>query len=169
MELLQGLLGGLDGEAGEEQPLDGLLALGRVHLAGQHGAHLDVRQGAVRAMRGLESEACDAQLLVDAPRRTPSGGGQVEFGLGQHRRACEPGALGADEPLGAGLRGGAFREHLVDVGLAVGDIDQLGLGQGLDELRDASITLQPAQALFFLDGPAALLLAQTARLAGPAP
>ena len=77
--------------------------------------------------------------------------------------------LNADQPVGAAFGARGFDEQIVDVGFAVGDVGQAGLGEPLGQGVDTGKAIDPADAFFFFEWSVGIfLLPQAAGLADQA-
>jgi hypothetical protein len=180
-ELFAGLLGGLDREVGQQQPIEGSLKGGRVWLGGEQCGDGDLCQGAIGARRGLEGDAHDLDLLVDGARPPAVGGGSLEADLGEHGGGIEGraqrapigqqpvGMLHPHQPVGAALGTGGLDEQIVKVAFPVGDVGEAGVGELLGQRVDAGEAIDPTHALFLFERAVGIfLLAEATRLACPA-
>jgi hypothetical protein len=179
LQLLQGLLGGLHGQIGQQQPFDGRLAGRRLGLAGQDGGDLHLGQGAVGATWGRQCHAHRADLLLDRAGLAAVAGGPLEGSFGKHWGFGQvqaqglaigqyPVVLTTDQPVRGRFGARGLDEEVVDIGLAVGHVGQAGVGEGLGQLVDPLVTVHPAHAFLLLQGAVGILvLAETAGRACP--
>ena len=180
MQLFQGLLGGLRGQVGQQQPIDGLRTGGRMGLAGQEGGDLDSGEGAVGAAGGRECDPHGADLLMDRAGLATVAGGPLEGGFGEHRGFVQvlaqglalgqhPVVLATDQPVGGRFGTGGLDKQVVDVGLAVGHSGQAGVGELLGQLVELPVAVHPAHAFLVFQGAVGgLVLSQAAGRADPA-
>jgi hypothetical protein len=163
LDALNGVVDGLYGHGGPQQPLDGLDLGWRIDSTDLHGPQRHGRQALSLAVtRWTQGQGTIAQRqcglaskLWTTPRHLHDDGGDDGLGLdgGPHRALWR-----ADTavPRGAHQQIDAFRaprrQHVVDIGFPIANAHQAGVGTAVPSGADGVETVEPLLTFLLADG-----------------